>query len=318
MDAKVPRVALAGATGNVGTAILKHLVAGQFRVTVITRKDSGIARGDFTPPKTGDVTVQTVDYSSVAELTDAVREHDAVVDATRGGPENDTLRLIDAAAAAGVYRFIPSEYGLDPLNEKCRSLMSAAVVPRAGQLKHLWDRCAESGMTWTAVSCGPFLDWALRNGFARIDIFNRKATLLDGGANVTAWTTLDDVGKAVAEVLLRPLETENRPVYVHSVQKSCHEMLTLCHDAFGTTREDWVVDNADARAEFERAEEKVKAGEVDGDVFQTMMLYMLSQPDMASPWPKSDNELLRIKEMTDAEVMELIRHCFKKGPLLEF
>ncbi|EHA50683.1 hypothetical protein MGG_06539 [Pyricularia oryzae 70-15] len=318
MDGKVPRVVLAGATGNVGTAILKHLVAGHFRVTVITRKDSGIARGEFTPPKAGDVTVQTVDYSSVAELTDAVRDHDAVVDATRGGPEDDALRLMDAAAAAGVYRFVPSEYGLDPLNAKTRSLLPAAVAPRVRQMKHLWDRCAESGMTWTVVSCGVFLDWALRNNFAGIDIFNRKATLLDGGANVTPWTTLDDVGKAVAEVLLRPLETENRPVYVHSVQKSCQEMLKLCQDAFGTTNEDWAVDHADARAEFDRAEDKVKAGEVDGHVFQTMMLYMLSQPDMAHPWPKSDNELLRVKEMSDAELMELVRHCFKRGPILKF
>ncbi|TLS23682.1 uncharacterized protein PpBr36_06138 [Pyricularia pennisetigena] len=318
MDGKVPRVALAGATGNVGTAILKHLVAGQFRVTVITRKDSGIARGEFTPPKAGDVTVRTVDYSSAAELTDAVRDHDAVVDATRGGSEDDTLRLIDAAAAAGVYRFVPAEYGLDPLNEKCRSLLPAAVAPRPRQLKHLWDRCAESGMTWTAVACGTFLDWALRCGFARIDIFNRKATLMDGGANVTAWTTLDDVGRAVAEVLLRPLETENRPVYVHSVHKSCREMLDLCRDAFGTTSEDWTVDHVDGRAEFESAQEKVKAGQVDGHVFRSMILYMLSQPEMAHPWPKSDNELLRVNEMSDAEVMELVRHCFKKGPLLNF
>ncbi|TLD34131.1 hypothetical protein PspLS_00658 [Pyricularia sp. CBS 133598] len=318
MDGKVPRVVLAGATGNVGTAILKHLVAGHFRVTVITRKDSGIARGEFTPPTSGDVTVKTVDYSSLAELTDAVRDHDAVVDATRSGLEEDALRLIDAAAAAGVYRFVPSEYGLDPLNEKARSLLPGAIVPRARQLKHLWEKCSDSGMTWTAVSCGTFLDWALRSSFAKIDIFNRKATLMDGGSNVTAWTTLDDVGKAVAEVLLRPLETENRPVYVHSVQKSCQEMLKLCQDAFGTTSEDWAVVHADAKAEFDRAEDKVKAGEVDGGVFQAMMLYTLSQPDMAHPWPKSDNELLRVKEMSDAEVMELARQCFKRGPLLKF
>ncbi|KAL8407706.1 hypothetical protein RB594_006517 [Gaeumannomyces avenae] len=224
-------------------------------------------------------------------------------------------RLIDAAADAGVYRFIPSDFSLDPLSPKLNAL--PIFMARGRRHEHLAARCKESGMTWTSVACGPFLDWNLRTGFMNIDIFNRKATLMDGGNNAVPWTSLDDVGRAVAELMLRPGETENRPVFVQTCAASPRRMLELCRDAFGTAPDDWDVRCADSTVVRDGAMTLVRAGKVDMQVFGALVAYANSQPDLAHPWgEKCDNELLGIKELSDAELMQLIRECAKKGPIV--
>lgn len=68
--------------------------------------------------------VQVVDFESTALLTEAIRGNDAVIDVC-GTPDSRIAIprcLIEAAAAAGVYRFIPGEFNNDSKNEATRSL----------------------------------------------------------------------------------------------------------------------------------------------------------------------------------------------------
>jgi hypothetical protein len=213
-----------------------------------------------------------------------------------------------------VYRFVTSDFSLDPLDEKLNAL--PIFAPRAARHAHLSKVCKDSGMTWSGLANGPFLDWNLRTGFMGIDLFGRKATLVDGGLNEVPWTTLDDVGRAVAEMLLRPLETENRAVFVQSRALSPSRMLELCQRATGTTPGDWEVRRADSKAMYEGAMESVGKGKVDEAVFGALVGYANSQADMAHPWgDKCDNELLGIKELSDAELIEVIKQCVEKGPI---
>lgn len=84
------------ASGNLGSQILAALLRNkQFNVTVLSRSARSFP---------ADVQVKPVDFASLDELTTALVGQDAVIDST-SAPEVETpVRLIEAAAQAGVYR----------------------------------------------------------------------------------------------------------------------------------------------------------------------------------------------------------------------
>lgn len=110
------------------------------------------------------VKVLNADYSSLESLTQALKGQDAVVSAV--GPEGllGQALIFDAANAAGVKRFIPSEYGCDTSNEKTSQLPVFGY--KVATAKHLETRVAEGAdTTYTLLYSGPFLDWGLKMGF---------------------------------------------------------------------------------------------------------------------------------------------------------
>jgi hypothetical protein len=69
-------------------------------------------------------------------------------------------RLTDAAMAAGVKCFIPSEFGANNLDARAHGLVR--VYDRKGaMLEHLIAACSSPAnthrMTWTSISCGSWI-----------------------------------------------------------------------------------------------------------------------------------------------------------------
>lgn len=101
----------------------------------------------------------------VAELTEAFKDQDAVVVAsstvsiTVEQKGNVTHRLVDAAVAAGVKRFIPSEFGGNNLDPRVRDWVPIYAA-KAKSLEYLIEKVKESKtLTWTSVATGSWLDW---------------------------------------------------------------------------------------------------------------------------------------------------------------
>jgi putative NADH-flavin reductase len=92
------KIALIGATGNVGTKILHEALSRGHQVT-------GIARGaDKLKGRTA-VTPQQVDMADEKKLASALRGHDAVIVSVRH-QNNDVLRALAASRVAGVKRVL--------------------------------------------------------------------------------------------------------------------------------------------------------------------------------------------------------------------
>lgn len=285
---------LGQARGNVGAPILKSLVDNNFDVTVLARKTTDTS----VFPPTAKVCV--VDFEDTNALAAALLNQDAFVDATL--VQDDTpKRLMDAAATAGVYRYIPSDWSLDPLNQAANAL--PVFSKRVERDNYLFEKCKSSSMTWSIVANGPFLDWNLHTGFMGIDIYNKSASLMDGGDNRTVWTTLDSVGKAVVGIMHHPQETENRPVFVHSVVKSCREMFKHAQMALGS--EGWKLVDINADEANNQALSDLMAGNFDTQTFGTMIRYANARPATSAPWTKSDNVLLGVPAMSDEELENL-------------
>ena len=109
-----PIILVAGGTGNLGRRIVKAAIARGAEVRAIVRNGSE-------PEKIEKLTelgaeVITVDMSDVEQLKKACQGASCVVSALSGLHEtivDSQIKLLDAAIAAGVPRFIPSDFSSD-------------------------------------------------------------------------------------------------------------------------------------------------------------------------------------------------------------
>lgn len=92
------KIALIGATGNVGSEILKELVRRGHEVTAIVRNPEKIQAQAKVTPRKGDV----FDQDGIAAL---VKGHDAVISSVHFS-QSDPRKLIGAVKAAGVPRYL--------------------------------------------------------------------------------------------------------------------------------------------------------------------------------------------------------------------
>ncbi|KAI1492302.1 hypothetical protein F5X96DRAFT_627598 [Biscogniauxia mediterranea] len=298
----ISRVAFAGATGNLGPAILKELVDAGFQVSVLTRKDS---TSSSSLPSS--LTVVPVDYDSIDSLTSALKDHDAVVSTLGATALSKQLLLIEASIKAGVKRFIPSEFGSNTLAEKTSRL--PVYTDKIAVQNALKQAAASSSLTYTYVLNGAFLDWGLMVGFL-LDLKNKKVTLYDNGERTFSTTTLPTIGKAVVGVLRHPAETANRPVYVQDTAITLKKLVAMAKKATGPdgwTEEVVPVDDIVAGAWAE-----LKSPNPDPNKFVLPFIQAtIFGEGYEAQHQKLDNELLGIKGLSDDEVQELVNKYAK-------
>ncbi|KAL4994502.1 hypothetical protein BDV10DRAFT_176695 [Aspergillus recurvatus] len=316
----IQNVVIAGVTGNLGPAILHALTtSGLFKVTVFTRpkaKDEAkIPSPSSTTapipvpvdangvPKSNIQTVQ-VNYDSIDNLTThlAANSTDAVVSLLpHTAPEKQT-NLIQAAVAAGVSRFIPSEFGSDldnPVNRAAPAYKGKVAVQEL--LKGL---AAENKISYTIMYNGAFLDWGLTHGFP-IDISKRTAVLHDGGKRVYSTTTQPTIGNAVVSVLARPEETKNRVVRIAEANVTIKQLLSLVQEVIGD--EGWTVTETNIDQEVEKAWTLIKQGVFS---FESMMPFIYRAgwgEDAGGHFETTDNILLGVDELDPEGVKRVIQ-----------
>jgi hypothetical protein len=287
MSIPIRTVAVAGASGNLGPAVLNQLLAAGFTVTALTRADS---RSTFPPA----VKVVPVDYDSLDSLTAALKGQDAFVSTVAILAIGAQIRLIDAAIAAGVKRFIPSEFGSN--NPLARRL--PVFADKVKVQDYLVQKVQERGneeFSYTCVYNSVFFDWGLKIGF----LLGKER--YDGGERKFSTTRLETIGKAVAGVLRHAEETKNMHVFVHDAVVTQNQLAAL-------------------------SGKKWEAGDVSTDVAEREAYAELGkeQPNFASAmfgfvkraiwgegyggeFTKVDNELLGISMMSEREIEQLVK-----------
>lgn len=282
-------------SGRLGPAILDQLLQHNLDVTVLTRQES-------TATFPASAKVERVDYSSKESLVAALQGQDAVVSAIATTALEKQLLLIDAAVEAGVRRFIPSEFGSDTTNPK-----AAALPLFRGKLaaqEALAARAAppSSGFTYTTIITGPLLGWALTQGF--MSIGDKRVTLYDGGDRVFSTTTLRTVGRAVCAVLAHPAETENRTVKVHDTATTLNRLLAMAQRAAG--EDGWAVTKQSVDELLGRSWAGVRQGKFDWNILFGFVVTASMGEGYGGELKDTDNKLLGIPEMSDAEVQAAV------------
>lgn len=121
-------------------------------MTAFTRENS---TATFPP----DVVVKKVDYQSVESLTAALEGQDAVVSTIATVAVGGQTPLVDAAIAAKVKRFIPSEFGINT-RKIDNTGIGAILQTKVKTLDYIIEKSKENPwFTWTGISSGIFFDW---------------------------------------------------------------------------------------------------------------------------------------------------------------
>lgn len=199
------------------------------------------------------------DYTSIDSLTSAFQGQDAVVSLVGAGGFTEQQKLIDAAIAAGVKRFLPSEYGSNTRDERVLAQVSI-FAPKADTIKYLKSK--ESQISWSTVINGAFFDWGLKVGFLGFDLSSKTASLIDDGKPTWSATNLAQVGRAVVKILEKPDLTKNQYVYISSFQTSQRQILEALEKISG---EKWTVKNEGTGKELlEKGNAKLQKGDFSG------------------------------------------------------
>ncbi|PON26680.1 hypothetical protein TGAM01_v204690 [Trichoderma gamsii] len=293
-----PRIAVAGATGELGIPIVIALLAAGYHVTALTREGSSNA---LKLPMSSNLSVIEVDYSSVHSLAIALKDHAVVVSTLTSTSVDDQVPLIDGAIIAGVARFIPSEFGSDVTNSKRNKL--PVFEGKVNTHQYLETVAAKNpNFSYTVICNGAFLDWGL-HGFL-INVPGHTATVYDGGDIPFTATKLETIGKAVVGVIKHLPETANRPVYIQDAVVTQNMLISYAKNIDGV---EWEITHESTEAMFMKSSAKVAKGITDWSVMQPFVFSSVFGDGYGQDFSDHlDNKLLGLNGLTDTEVRALV------------
>lgn len=220
-------VAIVGATGNLGGRIVKALSGKEARILALVRKGTEKEKSDSLKQAGADVI--EVDMTNKAELTSALSGASVVVSALQGLHDvivDAQTDILEAAIAAGVPRFIPSDFSVDftdtPKGEN-----------RNFDIRHeFYDRINEKPIKATSIFNGAFAD-ILGYSAPFVDMKNKSI----GYWNSPDWkvdvTSMDDTAAYTAAAALD--DEAPRKLLIAGFQISAKELQQLASKVFNTT-----------------------------------------------------------------------------------
>jgi hypothetical protein len=175
-----------------------------------------------------------------------------------GAAAGDQNRFIDAAVAAGVKRFLPSEFG--PNTQDSRVVEFIPILPSKVEAVN-YLRSKESKMEWSSLVTGLWFDWALKDGHLGFDLVTKTATIVDEGKTEFTASTLESVGKAIIGILEHADETRNSYVYVSSFNLCQNDLLALLQKIDG---QEWTIKHQASKDLIEKGNSKLQKGDFSG------------------------------------------------------
>ena len=250
----VKRVLVVG-TGTVGTAVL-HAVAARSELSAAALvRPSSLADPAKQPQldrlRSAGVLLVSGEYTDEPSvLADKLRGFDSVVcTLSRAMVAPGTTALLAASRAAGVRRFVPSEFGASYHTIGQGTPMDKIVKDKLD----IRDEVVASGLEWFAVENGFFCQYLL-NPFAGVDVAANSVTAPGplGWAARVATTPVAEVGRVVAELLVR--DDVRGVVRISAGSPSYEEVAALLERVSGRPVTRAVRDRADIDAAVARGD----------------------------------------------------------------
>lgn len=257
------KVLLIGAGGNLGSLILKHLLASpnHFQVTVLTRESSSSSSSSNTNTSfPSSVTVSKIasDYPAAA-LVSAFTGQDVVISAISMMGMHLQYQFIDAAVTAKVKRYFPTEFGLDELPDWLVELRPMFRIKH--DVRDYLVTKEKDGLEWTAIVCNVFFEMGVMSGFFNVYWDTKKVVLVDGGDVKWVATTLDTVAVAVVRSIEREDKTRNKLLLVQDFRTSQKEVWDKVREKTGGEKAGWTVEEVKYDEWLEEAKDTVRGGD---------------------------------------------------------
>lgn len=140
------------ASGNLGSSSITPLHEAGFTVTVLTRPQSTTSFPEWAK-------VVKANYTDKDTLVKAFTGQDAVVACSAPTAARLLNDVVDAAIAAGVKLFIPSDFVTDIFHPKIPEL--GIYNDKLAHNEYLVSKAKEGKITWTSILSGLWLDWGM-------------------------------------------------------------------------------------------------------------------------------------------------------------
>ncbi len=190
-------IAVAGATGDLGYRIVQALTARGAHVIALVRPGTEQAR--LTGLRNSSITIKAVSLDDALGLRHALVGSGCVVSTLNGLEEviiEQQGRLLEATVAAGVPRFIPSDYSLDYTRTRPGDNRNMDLRRRFA------DKLDTADIKATSILNGGFLE--LLEGDAPIVLPGRRVLHFGDAQQPLDFTAKDDVAAFTADAALDP------------------------------------------------------------------------------------------------------------------
>ncbi len=236
-------------------------------------------------------------------LTAALKGVDALVSTVAGQAMGGQTLLIDAAIAAGVKRFIPSEYGSCTTDPKLENFPMYAPMWKVK--RYLQEKAKAGELTWTVVATGGFMDYMFLKPIF-VDFKTHTATLYDDGNNRLSSTSMPNIGKAIVGVLKNFEATKNRIVRTSEIIVTQNQVLRIVRELMPEVN--WeVTSKVSTSAILQAGVEEAKAGNFGESVIMKILAgTAMAGETYGSAFDETDNELLGIKELSEEDLKKII------------
>jgi hypothetical protein len=173
------------------------------------------------------------------------------------------------------------------------------LQPKIQFAKHLEQKAHEGLIDYTLINTGGFPEYAIKTQFYGINYAQRTFHAIGDGTKLNTFTSLPDVGKYVAAILLRPEMTRNQDIFVSSFTSDYISMIRLLESETG---EKFTV--------FEETpEEQVQRGENEQLVqMRSMLLDGRGVLDREGYVLRND----KFPEVKPRSLEEVVRDCHKE------
>jgi uncharacterized protein YbjT (DUF2867 family) len=218
-------IVVAGATGDLGGRIAEALLERGASVRALVRHST--AQDRIERLQGLGVEIASVDLTSASEVKAACSGASCVVSALQGLREvivETQTALLDAAIAAGVPRFIPSDYSID------FTRFPAGQNRNLDLRRKFHQRIDERPVSATTVFCGAFAE--LLSGQMPLILSRVKRVLYWGSADQRMdFTTMDDTAAFTASAALDP--STPRFLRIAGSQLSARELTVIAGEVTG-------------------------------------------------------------------------------------
>ncbi|KAF9277778.1 hypothetical protein BGZ68_009001 [Mortierella alpina] len=236
-------IAVAGATGTLGAPVTNALLTAGYKVKILTRsKESSDVLAAY-QSKGAHIVFDAYNGKNLLNSFKGVDILLSTVGAQGADFYNNQVELVDAANAAGVKRFVASEFGLDSIKYTRQNDLHFFLTDKA----KLRDYIEKSGIEYTYIQNGLFAEYLPAFGF---DLKSKVATIHAPPTTQLSITSLADIGRFTA-LALSNSHSRNATLRVVGHTATFQEYVQLFEKATGSKWQ--LVQDLDARARIAKS-----------------------------------------------------------------
>ena len=241
------------------------LATGKHQVTVLTRADS-----TATFSSDSNVTIAKVDYSSEADLVDALRGHDfLLITLSARAPPNLHPEIVKGAKKAGVQWILPNYFAMG-IGSRAGKLGEDPILGKFKNYIEDVKNVEGGGVNYVAMVCGFWYEFSLAMGepWLGFNIQKRTATFYGDGTTKINTSTWEQCGRAVAGLLSLPFKNrkpavqdwKNEGLYISSFLISQRDMLDSLNRVLSTSDADWTITYEPVEERYQKGLEEMQSG----------------------------------------------------------